>query len=118
MNDKQKSKRNFRQSKAWKEFKKKKYLECGKIDAITRKKLYKTWQLHHEDLNEENYQKLNNNFLCCNNLTHKVIHWLYNYYKTDEAIIDRLKAEMDRMKAINQGGDNEQTEQKTGREKI
>ena len=42
-----------------------------------------------------------NNFICCNNLTHKVIHWLYTYYKKDPAIIDRLKAEMEKTVAIN-----------------
>ena len=46
-------------------------------------------------------------FLPCNNLTHKVIHWLWTYYKNDEEIIDRLKAEMEKMKAINQGGGND-----------
>ena len=34
-------------------------------------------------------------------LTHKFIHWLYVYYVKDPAIIDRIKAEMERMKEIN-----------------
>lgn len=118
MNDIQKIKRNFRNTKAFKEHKAKKKKECGGLDKITMHKLRKGWSLHHEDLNEEHYKILNDNFLPCNNLTHKFIHWIWRYYETDEGIIDRLKAELERMKAINQGGDNEQTEQKTGREEI
>jgi hypothetical protein len=50
---------------------------------------------------EENYEKLNDNFLPCNNMTHDFLHWLYRYYPKDPAIIDRIKAEMERMKEIN-----------------
>ena len=107
MNEAQKLKRNFRKSKAFKDHKKKKFKECGGIDKITLHKLRKGWNFHHEDLREENYEKLNDNFLCCNNLTHKFIHWLYSYFIKDPEIIDRIKAEMERMKAINQGGENE-----------
>ena len=104
MNDSQKSKRKFRQTKRWKEFKQKMKTEAGKVDAITGKKLYRSWQLHHQNLNEKEYQNLRPEwFLCVNNLTHKVIHWLYVYYVKDPAIIDRLKAEMLKMKEINGG---------------
>ena len=103
MTDEQKKKRNFRQSKKWKEFKKLKKKECGGIDKITQKPLRKFWQLHHEDLEVENYQVLNDNFICLNNQTHEFIHWLWRYYKADENIIDRLKAEMQKMKKINGG---------------
>ena len=76
-------------------------------DLITLHKLGRRWELHHEDLREENYEKLNDNFLPCNNQTHEMIHWLYRYYVNDPGIIDRLKAEMEKMKAINQGGGND-----------
>ena len=102
MNEVQRMKRNFRNTKAFKEHKKKKAIECGKVDKITQKPLRKNFSFHHEDLREENYTVLNDNFLCCNNLTHKFIHWLWTYFKTDEAIIDRLRAEMIKMKEINQ----------------
>ena len=103
MNDMQRMKRNFRNTKAFKEHKKKKAIECGKVDKITQKPLRKNFSFHHEDLREENYTVLNDNFLCCNNLTHKVIHWLWTYYKTDPQIIDRLRAEMEKMAEINRG---------------
>ena len=107
MTDAQRKKRNFRARKIWKLFKLKKIKECGGIDKITLHKLSKRFELHHEDLREENYEVLNDNFLPCNNKTHEVIHWLWRYYLEDPEIIDRLKAEMERMKAINQGGGNE-----------
>ena len=107
MNDRQKAKRNFRNSKVFKEHKRKKYLECGGIDKITLHKLRRGWNFHHEDLREENYEKLNDNFLPCNNMTHDFIHWLFRYYPKDPGIIDRIKAEIEKMKAINQGGGNE-----------
>ena len=121
MNEAQRLKRNFRNTKAFKEHKEKKKKECGGIDKITNHKLRKGWSLHHEDLREENYKILNDNFLPCNNLTHKFIHWIWQYYLVDEEIIDRLKEELDRMKEINQGGGNGalcKKECKTGCEEI
>lgn len=102
MNDKQKSKRNFRARKEWKEFKARKKKECGGLDLITLHKLGKRWELHHEDLRDENYENLNDNFLPCNNMTHEFLHWLFRYYLKDPAIIDRIKNEMIKMKEINQ----------------
>ena len=102
MNEAQRRKINFRARKVWKDFKAKKKKECGGLDLITLHKLGRRWELHHEDLREENYTVLNDNFLCCNNLTHKFIHWCYGYYIKDPAIIDRLKEELERMKEINQ----------------
>ena len=102
MNENQKAKRNFRSSKKWKKFKVDKKKEFKGLDAITLKPLRKTWNLHHEDLNEENYMVLNDNFLPCNNLTHKVIHWLWTYWKNDKGILDRLKKELEKMEAVNE----------------
>ena len=101
MNEAQKSKRNFRNSKTWKDFKKKMKAECNGIDKITNHKLRKGWQLHHQCLEEKEYQNLKRGFLCCNNLTHKVIHWLWTYYQKDPAIIDRLRKEMEIMRLEN-----------------
>ena len=106
MNEAQKKKRNFRKRKAWKDFKAKKKKECGGLDLITLHKLGRRWELHHEDLREENYEILNDNFLPCNNQTHEFIHWLWRYYENDPGILDRIKWEMEKMKAINEGGKN------------
>lgn len=101
MTDIQKQKRNFRNSKAFKEHKKKKFRECGGIDKITLHKLRRGWNFHHEDLDESHYEILNDNFLCCNNMTHKFIHWLFRYYIKDEGIIARISEEMEKMKKLN-----------------
>ena len=106
MNDKQKSKRNFRASKEWKTFRNFMKKLSGNKDLITNKTLRKGFQVHHMDLQEENYSILfPDNFICCNNLTHKVIHFLYTYYKTDPQIIDRLREVLEKMKEINKGGE-------------
>ena len=102
MNEKQKRKRKFRQSKIWKEFKKRMNEKCGKVDAITLSRLRKGANLHHRNLDEKEYENLREDwFLPCNNLTHKVIHFLYTYYVKDPKIIDRLKTELDLMVEIN-----------------
>ena len=106
MNEAQKSKRKFRQSKEWKTFRNFMKKLSGNKDLITNKPLRKGFQVHHMDLREENYSiLLPDNFICCNNLTHKVIHFLYTYYKTDPQIIDRLREVLEKMKEINQGGE-------------
>ena len=102
MNDIQKLKRKFRQSKEWKSFRGLMKKKAGNIDAITLKPLRKGFQVHHQDLDETKYNVLNpDNFICCNNLTHKFIHWCYGYYQKDPKIIDRIKAEMIKMAEIN-----------------
>ena len=102
MNEIQKLKRKFRQSKVWKSFRNFMKKKSDNKDAITLKPLRKGFQVHHQDLDETKYNVLNpDNFICVNNLTHKFIHWLYVYYVKDPAIIDRLKAEMELMAEIN-----------------
>ena len=102
MNRKQQSKRNFRKSRKWKDFRRLMYIRCGKIDAITGHRLHKGWSVHHRALDESKYEVLEEeNFICLNNLTHKVIHWLWEYYQEDKGIIDRLKNEMEIMERIN-----------------
>lgn len=101
MTDEQKKKRNFRQSKKWKEFKKKKKAECGGVDYITQYPLRKGFQLHHLNLRAEDYEDLDQDFLCCNRMTHEFIHWIWRYYKNDKGIICRLENILDRMFKIN-----------------
>lgn len=103
MNRAQQSKRNFRKSRRWKDFRRLMYIRSGKTDLITGHRLKKGWQVHHRSLDESKYEVLEEcNFICVNNLTHKVIHWLWENYREDESILDRLKDEMERMKEINE----------------
>lgn len=102
MNETQKAKKKFRQTREWKEFRKLMFSKSGKIDCITGKPLRKGWQLHHLNLDETQYADLNeNNFICLNNLTHKFIHWCYGYFVKEPQIIDRIKAELEKMAEIN-----------------
>ena len=105
MNEAQRKKRIFRQSKEWKNFRQEMKKKCGGLDYITGHKLRKGFQVHHRNLDETKYTELEgDNFICINNLTHKVVHWLWTYYQKDPAILDRIKVELEKMKAINQGG--------------
>ena len=102
MNEVQKLKRKFRQSKEWKSFRNFMKKKSDNKDAITLKPLRKGFQVHHQNLDETKYNELiPEHFICVNNLTHKFIHWCYGYYVKDPAIIDRLKTEMELMAEIN-----------------
>lgn len=103
MNNTQKAKRNFRNSKKWKSFRSQIYKKQNGIDAITHKKLLRYANLHHLDLDEQNYENLSNeeNFVFLNKNMHKVVHELWRYYKTDQEILDRLKVVLDKMLEIN-----------------
>ncbi len=103
MNASQKMKTKFRSSKAWKEFCHKKYTEQKGVDPITLKKLYKGCNTHHMDLNEKHYKDLSNpnHFYTLNKNTHRWVHEIFNYYKADPAILDRLKKLLDEMVEIN-----------------
>lgn len=74
----QREKRRFRDSKRWKEFREHmKALQENRCQ-ITGAKLTKLWQLHHLDLDENNYQNLeDDNFVCLSWNMHKVVHALF-----------------------------------------
>ena len=97
MNKAQKSKRNFRNSKAWKEFRKKIMHEQHGIDPITRSKLAKGCNLHHRHVtaDEDDYKDMSNeeDFVMLNSMTHKMLHFLYTYWKKDPLILDRIEEE-------------------------
>lgn len=98
MNDSQKKKRNFRQSKKWRDFRHKKNVEQKGIDPITKKKLCKGSNLHHRNLNADEYENIENtdDFVMMNHATHEALHWIYRYYKTDKEILTRIKEELDK----------------------
>ena len=94
-------KKEFRKSKEWKEFTKA-LKEERKVDALTLQKLRKGSLSHHLDLNPDNYKVLDKaNFETFNMKSHEVVHFLYNYYKKDAAIIDRLKDILHKMVLLN-----------------
>lgn len=92
----QKEKTKFRQSKEWKDFRKKIAEKFEGKDAISGKKLYKGFILHHLDLNPENYDVLDeNNFIPLNKATHECIHFLVRY---DLSILEELAYYLKKMK--------------------
>ena len=98
MNESQKKKRNFRQSKRWKDFRHKKNVEQKGYDPITKKKICKGATLHHRNLNENEYDNIDNeeDFVLLNHATHESLHWIFRYYEKDPSIIDRIKEELDK----------------------
>mgnify|MGYP001772330782 CR=1 FL=1 len=102
MSETQKKKKKIKKKKTKKKKKKKEKARAKNLDEITLKPLRKGWQLHHNCLDEKEYENMSKSFLCCNNLTHKFIHWLYTYYKTDKQILCRIKKEMKQMEKENE----------------
>lgn len=99
-----KHKQKFRTSAKWKKFRaymKKKY----KVDAITGKPLRAGWQLHHLDMSDENYEDLKEeNFICLNRNTHKIIHEIFRY-DTDQYLYNMNKY-LCKMKELNKAISN------------
>lgn len=100
----QKKKRDFRASKKWKDLRHKKNVEQNGKDPITGKRLLTGANLHHLDLDEKHYTDLSNedNFVLLNKMTHKVLHFLFTYYKNDRDVLERFKDYLDRMVALNE----------------
>lgn len=98
MNEAQKKKRNFRQSKKWKDFRHQKNVEQKGIDPITKKKLCKGANLHHRNLNADEYENIENtdDFVMMNHQTHECLHWIYRYYKNDKDILNRIREELEK----------------------
>ena len=95
-------KAKFRQTKEWKEFRKRIFDKQDGKDVITGKKLYKCYNVHHCDMSEANYNKLiEENFVALNKQTHEVLHFLFRYYQKDNTILDRFKTVLDRMNELN-----------------
>ena len=93
-------KKQFRQTKEWKAFREK--MKERKVDALTLQKLRKGWNLHHLDLDALHYGDLSEHkFECLNNKSHDVVHFLYNYYKKDRSVLERLKNILDKMVELN-----------------
>lgn len=53
------------------------------------------------------YEDISNkeNFLALNSETHKIVHYLFNYYKKDPDVLKRLEAVLNKMRELN--GDEE-----------
>jgi len=98
----QKIKSKFRATSVWKKFRKQ-LKEERSIDEVTLKPLYKGFQCHHKNLNEDYYTDISNkdNFATLNKQTHDFIHWAFRYYEKDPQFADRFLKLLKEMKEIN-----------------
>lgn len=96
----QKAKRSFRASKAWKLFRHKINVKQKGIDPITGAKLVKGCNLHHRHVTagEDDYKDMSNedDFVMLGSMCHKMLHFLYTYWKKDPLILDRIEEELKR----------------------
>lgn len=92
MNDIQKLKKRVRNSKAWRTLRHDKNVEQKGVDPITLKKLTKTANLHHMNMDISEYSNLENteDFVMLNKMTHDTIHFCYKYQMEDDGFLDRL----------------------------
>jgi hypothetical protein len=102
MNTKEKAK--FRKTKEWKEFREYMKAKYNSKDPITGDKLRKNWNLHHMDLNSDNYTILDeNNFLPLNKGTHELLHRLYTFCTKKERV-DNITSYLKKMRELNKKG--------------
>lgn len=96
------NKAKFRQSKKWKCFRKDLAAYYDKLDALTNKSLRPAYSAHHLCLKEDEYENISfERLVPLNKTSHRVIHYLWQYYKDDKSILDRLKDIMQRMEDLN-----------------
>ena len=104
-----KAKSKFRRSSIWTNFRRRlRYRR--KFDEITLQPLRSGFVVHHmrtvgsrgesdpatyEDTSDES------KFRCYSKMTHKLLHYIFPYFLKDEAIIDRLRADLEEMKRLN-----------------
>ena len=104
MNETQKMKTKLRNSKAWKDLRKR-FKKEQKIDPITLKPLTNRFNLHHRNLDETHYCDLSNNehFVALNPTSHDLVHFLFNIVKREQGydVLDRIKIELQKMCEIN-----------------
>ena len=95
-------KSKFRQTKEWKNFRKRIFDKQDGKDIITGKKLYKGFNCHHLDVAVENYDQLiEENFIALNKQTHEALHFLFRYYQNDKDILEKFKEVLDKMVELN-----------------
>lgn len=86
------NRRAFRNTHAWREFRRRMFMLNNGLDYITRLPLLANYNVHHIDMSFDKYTDLSdmNRFCVLNEDTHSFIHWLYNMYKLDNTVLDRV----------------------------
>ncbi len=95
----------FRTTSVWKEFRNRLKAE-RKVDALTGRKLTKTWRCHHERFDSRLYLDLDERyFLCLNNQMHDVVHICVSETIKDPEFMNRLSEIVQFHIKINEGKD-------------
>ena len=91
---------SFRQSKAWKDFRKQ-LITKQKTCALTGRKLLKGAHCHHMDMNKDNYKDLSNeeHFIMLNKQSHDIVHFFHG--KDWRTYIENLTKILEKMEEIN-----------------
>lgn len=94
-------KEKFRKSKEWKDFRSHMAVLADHRDYITGRRLIKGFNLHHlkTDQTSESYCDISNEseFIPLNSYCHKMLHYLFTFYRKDNTVIDRLVEVLDKM---------------------
>ena len=94
-------KEKFRKSKEWKQFRSDMAVLFQHRDYITGKRLVKGFNVHHlkTELTESDYCDISNkdDYIPLNSGCHKMLHYLFTYYKKDKSILKRLVEVLDKM---------------------
>ena len=100
-----KTKAEFRLTDTWKNFRK--YIhDKYKVDYLTKRKLTKTWNCHHERFDPKLYTDLNEEFfLPLNNQQHDVLHIVISETIKDPTYLDRLCELVHKHIKLNDGKD-------------
>ena len=100
-----KIKAEFRKTDNWKNFRK--YIhDKYKVDYLTKRKLTKTWNCHHERFDPKLYTDLNEEFfLPLNNQQHDVLHVVISETIKDPTYLDRLCELVHKHIKLNDGKD-------------
>lgn len=100
-----KTKSKFRLTDTWKNFRKYMKEKC-KVDFLTKRKLNKTFNLHHMRFCMESYTDLNEEyFRTYNSNTHDVLHWCVSETIKDPTFMQRLTDEVNLHIKLNDGKD-------------
>lgn len=98
-------KEKFRKSQEWKDFRSHMAILFNHRDYITGRRLVKGYNVHHLKTEQEadTYCDISNeeNFIPLNSYCHKLLHYLFGYYKKDPTVLDRLKEILDKMCELN-----------------
>ena len=98
-------KEKFRKSQEWKDFRSHMAILFNHRDYITGRRLVKGYNVHHLKTEQEadTYCDISNeaNFIPLNSYCHKLLHYLFGYYKKDPTVLVRLKEILDKMCELN-----------------